>query len=54
MKKPVKRFFKSFDSIFTLNYDNNIEKLTNKTIYHCMGIILSLQILKILKQFRDF
>lgn len=37
MKKPVKRFFKSFDSIFTLNYDNNIEKLTNKTIYHLHG-----------------
>ena len=26
MKKPVKRFFKSFDSIFTLNYDNNTDK----------------------------
>lgn len=37
MKKPVKRFFKSFDSIFTLNYDNNIERLTNKTIYHLHG-----------------
>ena len=37
MKKPVKRYFKSFDSIFTLNYDNNIEKLTNKTVYHLHG-----------------
>ena len=37
MKKPVKRFFKSFDSIFTLNYDNNIERLINKTIYHLHG-----------------
>ncbi len=37
MKKPVKRFFQSFDSIFTLNYDNNIEKLTNKTVYHLHG-----------------
>lgn len=37
MKKPVKRFFKSFDSIFTLNYDNNIEKLTNKMVYHLHG-----------------
>ena len=37
MKKPVKRFFKSFDSIFTLNYDNNIERLINKKIYHLHG-----------------
>lgn len=37
MEKPVKRFFKSFDSIFTLNYDDNIEKLTNKTVYHLHG-----------------
>lgn len=37
MKKPVKRFFKSFDSIFTLNYDNNIERLINKAIYHLHG-----------------
>ena len=37
MKKSVKRFFKSFDSIFTLNYDNNIELLTNKTVYHLHG-----------------
>lgn len=37
MKKPVKRYFKSFDSIFTLNYDDNIEKLTNKTVYHLHG-----------------
>ncbi|MFR5152235.1 MAG: hypothetical protein ACLTER_24355 [Ruminococcus sp.] len=37
MKKPVKRYFKSFDSIFALNYDDNIEKLTNKTVYHLHG-----------------
>lgn len=37
MKKTVKRFFESFDSIFTLNYDNNIELLTNKTVYHLHG-----------------
>lgn len=37
MKKSVKRFFKSFDSIFTLNYDNNIEFLTNKLVYHLHG-----------------
>lgn len=37
MNKSVRRFFKSFDSIFTLNYDNNIEKLTKKTVYHLHG-----------------
>lgn len=37
MKKSVKWFFKSFDSIFTLNYDNNIEFLTNKSVYHLHG-----------------
>ena len=37
MKKSVKHFFKSFDSIFTVNYDNNIELLTNKTVYHLHG-----------------
>lgn len=37
MKKPVKRFFKAFDSIFTLNYDDNIERLTNRTVYHLHG-----------------
>lgn len=28
--KKVKRFFNSFDNIYTLNYDNNIENLTQK------------------------
>ena len=37
MKKSVKRFFKSFDEIFTLNYDNNIEHLTGKLVYHLHG-----------------
>lgn len=37
MGRNVKRFFSSFDSIFTLNYDNNIEKLTGKTVYHLHG-----------------
>lgn len=37
MNKSVKRFFKSFDSIFTLNYDNNMEHLTNKPVYHLHG-----------------
>lgn len=37
MNKSVKRFFKSYDTIFTLNYDNNIEFLTHKTVYHLHG-----------------
>ena len=37
MKKPVKKFLFQFDSIFTLNYDNNIEALTKKTVYHLHG-----------------
>lgn len=35
--KAVKRFFKSFNNIFTLNYDNNIEKLIGKEVYHLHG-----------------
>ncbi|EJT6170772.1 hypothetical protein QTI99_06505 [Clostridium perfringens] len=37
MSKEVKKFFKSFDNIFTLNYDNNLEKLTKKKVYHLHG-----------------
>lgn len=37
MNKQVKRFFNSFDNVFTLNYDNNIEKLTHKSVYHLHG-----------------
>lgn len=37
MGKKVKRFFKSFDNIFTLNYDDNIEMLTNKEVFHLHG-----------------
>lgn len=37
MNKKVKRYFLSFDNIFTLNYDNNIEKLTGKPVYHLHG-----------------
>ena len=37
MGKKVKRYFKEFDNIFTLNYDCNMEKLTGKTIYHLHG-----------------
>lgn len=35
--KSVRRFFQSYDNIFTLNYDNNIENLTGKTVYHLHG-----------------
>lgn len=37
MGRNAKRFFSSFDSIFTLNYDNNIERLMGKTVYHLHG-----------------
>lgn len=37
MPKGVKKFFREFDNIFTLNYDNNIERLTNKKVYHLHG-----------------
>jgi hypothetical protein len=35
--KKVRRFFQSFDNIYTLNYDNNIENLTQKEVYHLHG-----------------
>lgn len=35
--KKVDRFLKSFDNIYTLNYDNNIEKLTHKEVFHLHG-----------------
>lgn len=31
------KFFKSFDNIFTTNYDNNIESATEKDVYHIHG-----------------
>ncbi|MBU3105512.1 hypothetical protein [Clostridium gasigenes] len=37
MSAKVKKFFKSFDYIFTLNYDSNLEKLTGKNVYHLHG-----------------
>lgn len=37
MNKKVKRFFKDFDNIFTLNYDNNLEKLTKNNVIHLHG-----------------
>ena len=37
MSKKVKRFFAGYDNIFTLNYDNNLEMLTKKTVFHLHG-----------------
>ena len=37
MTKKTHRFFNSFDQIFTLNYDNNIEKLCDREVYHLHG-----------------
>ncbi|SFU86727.1 hypothetical protein SAMN04487886_12413 [Clostridium sp. DSM 8431] len=37
INKNVKKFMCNFDNIFTLNYDNNIEKLTKKNVYHLHG-----------------
>lgn len=37
MNKQVKRFLNRFDKIFTLNYDNNIELLTHRTVFHLHG-----------------
>lgn len=37
MNKKVKNFFNKFDNIFTLNYDNNLEKLTGKNVFHLHG-----------------
>lgn len=37
MGKQVKKFFMQFDTIFTLNYDCNLEYLTGKNVYHLHG-----------------
>lgn len=37
MNKDVKRFFNGYDKVFTLNYDNNIESLIHKEVYHLHG-----------------
>lgn len=37
MNKKVKRFFASFDHIFSLNYDCNIEALTGREVFHLHG-----------------
>ncbi|SMB88748.1 hypothetical protein SAMN00017405_0520 [Desulfonispora thiosulfatigenes DSM 11270] len=37
MNRKVKGFFNRFDNIFTLNYDNNLERLTGKDVFHLHG-----------------
>lgn len=37
MPKKVRKFFCNFDNIFTLNYDNNLENLTGRNVYHLHG-----------------
>lgn len=37
MPKKAKNFFSDFDNIFSLNYDNNLEILTGKNVYHLHG-----------------
>ena len=35
--KKYKRFLNSFDNLFTVNYDNNIEKITGREVFHLHG-----------------
>lgn len=37
MPKKAKKFFNSFDNLFTLNYDNNIENLIKRSVFHLHG-----------------
>lgn len=37
MNKLSKIYFSNFDNIFTLNYDDTIEKLTKRTVFHLHG-----------------
>ncbi len=37
MPKTVKKWVAQYDHVFTLNYDNNLEQLTDKPIYHLHG-----------------
>lgn len=37
MGKQIRRFFNEFDNIFSLNYDNNIENLCGRDVYHLHG-----------------
>lgn len=37
MNRLTKKFFKGYENIFTLNYDNNIEVLTGRKVLHLHG-----------------
>lgn len=37
LNKSVKTYFNNFDNIFTLNYDNTVEKLMNRQVFHLHG-----------------
>jgi hypothetical protein len=37
MGKSAKSYFSNFDNIFTLNYDNTLEKLNNHPVFHLHG-----------------
>lgn len=37
MGKSAKLYFSNFDNIFTLNYDNTLEKLTNHSVFYLHG-----------------
>lgn len=43
MGKKVRRFFKSFDEIYTVNYDTNLESATSKQVFHLHGNFKELQ-----------
>lgn len=43
MGKRVKRYLFNFDNIFTINYDNNLERLTHKEVFHLHGSFEELQ-----------
>ena len=37
MNKPVRKWLLGFDNVFTLNYDNNIEDLIKRNVFHLHG-----------------
>lgn len=43
MGKKVCRFLKSFDEIYTVNYDTNLESATSKQVFHLHGTFTELQ-----------
>ncbi len=37
INKKTRRYFQGFDNVFTLNYDNTLDRLTGKAVYHLHG-----------------